>query len=310
MNNDTKISFVIPAYNCENTLVESVESIMDKNFENGDELIIVNDGSTDSTPIVISNLQKKYQFIKVVTQENKGCPAARNVGYAIASNPIIFNLYSDDILETESIQKLKKYMISENADMAAFAEDRFFQNNKHEVTHTWVSNPGLFTLADLLAGDINPGPGGNYMFSKKIWEKVGGVWEYGKGLHEAWGFTLKVLASGAKMVIMPNSYYYHRYGYNSLFIRESKKSNENSLMATKMISHYIDLLIEEDANYITSEEGSKKWYDGPNRKPVHLKSGETGKTGFIKRPWILKLKMALIKKFPNLLFFYLKLKRK
>ena len=47
--NNSKISFIIPAYNCADTLVESIESIFDGNFEDGDEVIIVNDASTDKT---------------------------------------------------------------------------------------------------------------------------------------------------------------------------------------------------------------------------------------------------------------------
>lgn len=305
----THISYCMPAYNSAATIAESVESIMNDNFENGDEIIIVNDGSTDATPEVILNLQKKYPLIKVINQENKGCPAARNVGYKLASNPLIFTLYSDDLLVPGSVSKLKKYMLENHADLAAFAEDRYFQKSSKEVTHAWVSRVGILTLADFLAGDINPGSGGDYIFTKTIWEKVGGVWEYGKGLHEAWGFTLKILANGGKFVVMPNSYYLHRYGMNSLFIRESRNPDELSLMATKMISHYLHLLNEEDAAYIISEEGSKKWFDGPNRKPIRLKTGEVGKTGYIKRPWTIKAKMKIVKMFSWLLPMYLKLKK-
>jgi len=309
MNKDAKISFVTPVYNGADTLAESIESIMDGNFENGDEIIIVNDGSTDGTAAVITDLQRKYPFIHVITQENKGLPRTRNIAYTAVKNPIIFQLYADDVLETGSVPKLKEYMISQKADMAAFAEDRYFQKTSRETTHTWVTRPGIFTLADLLAGLINPGPGGDYMFTKKIWEDVGGVWEYSKGLWEAWGFTLKVLAHGAKMVVMPDSYYFHRYGYQSLTIRELKKPEE-SLLATKMISHYLHLLTEEDATYVMSEEGSKKWYQDLNKRPLHLKSGEVGTTGIIKRPFMLKFKMAMADKFPTLFNFYLKLKQK
>ena len=302
------ISFVMPAYNCATTIEESVESIMDDNFKEGDELIIVNDGSTDSTPGVIQRLKRKYPVITVINQENKGCPAARNVGYARASSPIIFNLYSDDVLESGNVPKLKNYMVSQGADMAAFQVIRYFNKSKHQTTHKWISRPGILTLADFLAGEINPGSGGNYMFTKKSWEKVGGVWEYGKGLHEAWGFTLKELANGVKFVIMPDSYYFHRYGMDSLYVRESRKPDEHSLMATKMISHYLHLLNEEDAAYITSENGSRTWYSGIYRMPIRLKNGEAGKTGVYERDWKVNLKMKIVKAFPRLFSVYLRLK--
>ena len=59
--NNSKISFIIPAYNCADTLIESIESIFNGNFEVDDEVIIVNDASTDKTLEVINKLQKNIQ---------------------------------------------------------------------------------------------------------------------------------------------------------------------------------------------------------------------------------------------------------
>ncbi|MBI2476216.1 MAG: glycosyltransferase family 2 protein [Candidatus Taylorbacteria bacterium] len=289
----------MPAYNAGGTVAESVESIMNGNFGTGDELIVVDDGSTDDTLLILEELRKKYPFIEIiVSKENRGCPAARNIAYAAAKNPIIFNLYADDVLAPASVPKLKTCMIAEKADMAGFAEYRYFReekNGKKKITHKWLCRPGVLTFADFLAGDINPGPGGNYMFTKALWQTVGGVWEYGKGLHEAWGFTLKCLAAGAKFAVMPNSFYYHRYGTDSLFTREAKKENEVSLMATKMIMPYLDLLDPRDALYIKSEAGSKSWYNTLDRSPIRLKNTPVGKTGALTVPFREKLKRISVR---------------
>ncbi|MBC7401140.1 MAG: glycosyltransferase, partial [Mucilaginibacter sp.] len=70
MNN---ISFFIPAYNCSDTITESVDSIMETNFMPGDELIIANDCSTDNTVDVLSILKIKYPVINILTHKrNKG----------------------------------------------------------------------------------------------------------------------------------------------------------------------------------------------------------------------------------------------
>ena len=279
------ISFVMPAYNCADTVVESVESIIQGNLEEGDKLIIVDDCSTDNTAQVLSDLKRRYPFIEIIRNTpNKGCPASRNVGIDRASNPLIFNLDSDNILVPGSIKRLKQFMISEKADVAAFGELHFFQKDKNKVTHKWICRPGVLTLADFLSGHINPGPAGNFMYTKESWQRVGRYWEYGPGLHEAWGFSLKQIAMGSKFVVMPNTYYFHRYGHDSLFIRESKKNNESSLMATKMISPFIDLIDENDAAYIMSEEGRKTWFDNLANRPIRLKTGEVGKTGEIVLP--------------------------
>jgi glycosyltransferase involved in cell wall biosynthesis len=299
-NIKNNISFVIPAFNCEATVLESVDSIFKDNFENGDEVIIVNDSSTDSTEDVLSKIKEKYPVVKIIKNaQNKGCPASRNVGIGQAKNPLIFNLDSDNILVPGSIAPLKKFIESENADVAAFGELHYFQKNPKKISHKWIFKTGILTIADFLAGNINPGPSGNFLYTKKSWEKIGKYWEYGKGLHEAWGFSLKQLASGAKFVVMLNSHYLHRIGHDSLFVSQSRKEN-GSLMATKMIMPFINLLNEEDANYIKSNQ--EKWYDNLNSHPIRLRNQEPGYTGSVlrDRSFITKVINKLrIRKFYN-----------
>ena len=275
-----KISFVMPTYNSADTVAESVESITQGNFEDGDELIIVDGCSTDNTVQVLSDLKEKYHFLKLILNENYiGCPAARNVGIGTASNSIIFNLDSDNLIVPGSIKELKQFMIGEEAEVAAFGEIHFFRDDKNKITHKWICCPGILTLADLLSGSINPAASGNYMFTKESWHRVGKYWEYGAGLHEAWGFSLKQIANGSKFVVMAGSYYLHRFGYSSLYVRESAKKHEGSLMATKMIKPFINLLDAEDAKYIMSEKGSREWFDNNDKRPIKLKYSEIGRTG-------------------------------
>ena len=86
------ISFIIPAFNCAETIVETIESIYDGNFSNGDEVIIIDDASTDQTLQICKNLQNKYTNIKIVRHNiNKGsAAAARNSGIDSSRNNYIF----------------------------------------------------------------------------------------------------------------------------------------------------------------------------------------------------------------------------
>jgi glycosyltransferase involved in cell wall biosynthesis len=301
MDNYAKISFVMPAFNAAETITEAVESIINGNFKIGDEIIIINDSSSDNTREVIAGLKKKYPFLICLDNpENKGCPTTRNIGIRVAKNPLIFNLDADDVLIKHSVKRLKNAMIKEQADIVAFGENRFFKHeNPYHVTHKWISKSGILTLADYLAGPITPG--GNFLYTKASWEKIGGYWEYGKGLHEYWGFTLKQLANNAKMYVLPKSYYLHRYNKNSLFVREGKTSEESSLMATKMILNFANLLNDEDVNYIKSETGSRTWFEEFSRRPLRLKNGQVGKTGTIEMN--LNLAGKIVKRFPWLAKF-------
>jgi len=272
------ISFVVPAYNAEKTLTESIESIFNKNFEDGDEVIIVNDQSTDNTAEIIKNLTERFSpHIKTINNEvNKGCPATRNVGIQQAKNELIFNLDADNILAPNSISKLKDGLFKNQADMAAFAEYHYFVNSTKLVTHLWKCFPGWLPVANLFAGHINPGPGGNFLYTKASWQRIGGYSEYGKGLHEAWGFTLKQLMSGSKLFVVANTFYYHRHGHDSLFVTESKNKLAELEMLNKMLAPYQNRFDPSDFAYI---KNNPNWYHHLDKHPIKIdnKLGENGK---------------------------------
>ncbi len=89
---DKKISVIIPVYNVEKYLARCIESILKNTYKNI-EIILVNDGSKDTSQNIINNYKKKYgDIIKSKEQENKGPAEARNVGIEMA-NRRIFNVY-------------------------------------------------------------------------------------------------------------------------------------------------------------------------------------------------------------------------
>ncbi len=278
MSDFKPVSFVMPAYNCASTVREAVESIIKGNYEKGDELIIVNDGSTDNTADVLAGLKRRYPIIQIIeNKHNLGCPATRNIGINAASRALIFNLDSDDALVRGSRRKLQDYMALEKADVAAFGESHFCKRALERVTHKWIYPPGVMSLADYLSGPIVPG--GNYIYTKESWRRVGGYWENGAGLHEFWHFSLKQIASGSKFVVLKKSHYLHRYFINSLFARESQKRDDVSLTATIMLLHFADLIDERDLDYVKAN--STTWFEFEvfSKYPIRVKSGEIGRKG-------------------------------
>jgi len=294
------VTYVMPAYNAAETIKESVDSIFNGNYQDGDEVIIVNDCSTDNTLEIINILRMTYPVIKLVNNKtNKGCPASRNVGISMAKNLYIFNLDSDDVLAPGSRFDLEDYLLTNNADLAAFGESRFFQTNVNEITHRWIYKGGTMNLSDYLASPRVPG--GNYIYTKDSWFRVGKYWEYGKGLHEFWGFSLKQIANGSKFVVLPSSFYYHRYGRNSLFVRETRNDNKAiSLMATKMIEPFLYLLEEDDARYIMSDSGRTSWFHNLEKHPIHVKGMPSGTKPRVKYHYFNILKVYLRKYIKNL----------
>jgi len=268
-----RVSFIIPAYNCDRFIREAVESVYDGNFCLGDELIIVDDGSTDNTVSTIQGLGRPIKLLK--HSENQGASAARNTAIASAKNPLLFNLDSDNILVPSSIPKLRAYLVSSDSDAAAFREVRFFRNRTGKVTHSRIHELGFVTLADCLAGQITPGASGNYLFTLESWEKAIGYPESAR-TYETWGFAFQQLATGSKMIVMPDSFYLHRYGHASLWVREGGAQNA-SLKVLEFIKPFLDLLVPEDVEYIMAHRDS--WFADLDQHPIRVKGLPPGKAG-------------------------------
>lgn len=100
-----KVSIIIPVYNGEKYLCKSVESALKQTYKNL-EVIIVDDGSTDSSNEVINQLAIKDKRIATIKKENKGVSAARNTGIEMSTGKYLYFLDADDFLPSNAIEKL------------------------------------------------------------------------------------------------------------------------------------------------------------------------------------------------------------
>jgi glycosyltransferase involved in cell wall biosynthesis len=260
----------MPAYNAEETIEQSVESIFDGNFNDGDEVIVVNDHSTDKTLDILRRLQKKYPRIRVINHaKNKGGGAARNSAVKAAKNPLIFCLDSDNLLDPGSIHRLKDFMTGSGADIAVFNIVKYFNSSPDKITHKWHYNPSGASLQGALSTFKFPGASGNYLFTNESWVRAGRYPE-DAGALDTWGFGFRQLATDSNMQILPNSFYYHRYGHDSYWMREARKG-QVARKAFKLVSPFIDLLDQLDVAYMKSPEGRDTWFDNIEKRPIKLK---------------------------------------
>lgn len=111
------ISIIMPVYNDESVLNQSINSVIKQSLKDV-ELICINDGSTDNSLEILNNFSKKYDFIKVVTQENKGSGKARNYGMDIAKGKYIGFLDADDyFIDNDALERLYEVAILNDANM-------------------------------------------------------------------------------------------------------------------------------------------------------------------------------------------------
>jgi glycosyltransferase involved in cell wall biosynthesis len=119
--NDCTLSVVIPAYNCEKTLSDTVKSILNQQCKDI-EIIIVNDGSIDNTEKIALDFNNKYKNIKYISKHNTGVADTRNVGIKSSKGKYIAFLDSDDVWDKDYYDnKLHSDILENNADIFVFS---------------------------------------------------------------------------------------------------------------------------------------------------------------------------------------------
>ena len=104
------ISFLVPSYNEEKTLEQTVESLVKVNYpKDKKEIIIINDGSKDNTLTIARALEKKYPFVKVLNKSNSGKADSLNKAIKIAKGELIAVTDADSFPEKNAVLKMIGY---------------------------------------------------------------------------------------------------------------------------------------------------------------------------------------------------------
>ncbi|WP_297981892.1 glycosyltransferase family 2 protein [uncultured Methanobrevibacter sp.] len=120
----TKISVIVPVYNCEDYIEESMKSILSQSYEDI-EVICVDDGSSDNSLEILRSLESKDSRLKVYSQENQGASAARNNAMKKMTGDYVYFFDADDYLVNDALEKVLDNAIANDADMTLFKYDQY-----------------------------------------------------------------------------------------------------------------------------------------------------------------------------------------
>lgn len=115
-----KISIVVPVYNVENYLRKCLDSILNQTYKNI-EIILIDDGSKDSSGNICDEYALKSEKIKVIHKENAGLSATRNLGIEVSTGDYIAFIDSDDYITEDYCEMLYNTLKETNADIACGA---------------------------------------------------------------------------------------------------------------------------------------------------------------------------------------------
>ena len=140
-----KISVIVPVYNCEDYLEESLGSILKQTF-NDIEIICIDDGSSDDSLRILKKIASSDSRVEVFHNENQGAGAVRNDGMKKASGDYVYFFDADDFLESNALEKAYSNAIRNDSDIVFFKFDQYKENTF--FTHSGPNLEMQFVGAD------------------------------------------------------------------------------------------------------------------------------------------------------------------
>lgn len=216
--NKPLVSVLMPVYNGAKFLAATIENILSQSYKNI-ELIIVDDGSRDSSYSIANQYSLIDNRIKLFTQPHIGAWAARNKAFQESSGEYIQYMDADDLLSYQKIEKQIELLDDTNEYSIISSEWDFFYLDITEAKFPYRCIYRDYSKAiDMSIDMLNSGEMmlvSCWLIHRKIISQAGG-WEQNITIKDDVLFFTKVLALAHKVIFCPNAYVYYRKGHTSL----------------------------------------------------------------------------------------------
>ncbi|BFI73506.1 undecaprenyl-phosphate 4-deoxy-4-formamido-L-arabinose transferase [Nanoarchaeota archaeon] len=204
-----KVSIIVPAYNEEKNIKETIERLIELDYPKEKlEIIVVDDGSKDNTFEIAKEYEDKYNFIKVYKKENGGKASALNYGIKRCTGDYIVVLDADSIPQKDSLKKMIKYFYL-YPDIYVVVPSVQVDETKNWVEKYQYIDYVVYNFSRIVLDQVNAifiAPGPFSVFKKEVFEKVGLFDE--KNITEDMEIALRVQKNGLKIKYCPESVIY------------------------------------------------------------------------------------------------------
>ena len=227
-NNMPKVSIVLPSYNGERYIRESIESVIKQTFTDW-ELIIVDDCSTDSTLHIAEEYAGWEERIRVIhNEENQKLPEALNIGFRHAAGEYLTWTSDDNMYLSRALEEMSRYL-DEHEEVPMVCTGMLFMNeNMQYVKEFMPYNAVQMRVQDTV--------GACFMYRREVLAEVG---EYSKEFFcvEDYEYWIRILIKYGSMGYIPNIFYLYRRQKNSLTIEKAERIRH---MNSKLRCKYFD----------------------------------------------------------------------
>lgn len=212
------LSIIVPVYNVEKYLKQCLDSLINQTLDNY-EIIIINDGSTDSSADIINEYCSINRNIKIINQKNSGLSAARNRGISEASGEYIAFIDSDDYICNDMMKVMLNHAKIYNLDLVVCNHEKVYDDSeKKEVVYSDLEEGVLYSGNDLLKkfliNKITPNAC-DKIYKRDIFNKYNIVFPIGY-YHEDLLTMYKILSNIQVAAYINKDFYKYRCRENSI----------------------------------------------------------------------------------------------
>lgn len=232
--NQIDISIIVPIYNVELYLEKCIRSILNQTFQNF-ELILVNDGSTDSSREICNEFAQKDERIKVIHKENGGVSSARNAGLKIATGKYIGFVDPDDYIFSDMFLNLYKICEKTNSDISICRNTREINGDLIEIKNSTTFLKEMTceeALTELFLAKLYRFALWNKLFKRKCFEGI----EFPENrIHEDLSVTYLLISKADKVCYTNYIGYVYVKRSESILTTQYNEKRLQSLLAWKEI---------------------------------------------------------------------------
>ncbi len=232
MKNQPLISVIIPVYNVEEYLRECVESVINQTYKNL-EIILVDDGSTDSSGKICEEYLDKDSRITVIHKKNGGLSDARNTGFDACEGDYVYFLDSDDYIEINSLETLVGIAENDESDVVFFDAVSFADTDDFEVKQNYIrknkykTDSGKAVFAEMVKNKEFHSAVPLLMIKKSFLAANGLRFTEGI-LYEDMVFTYQILSLASTVSQCTEAFYHRRYRKDSIMTSAKSKKHFSS----------------------------------------------------------------------------------
>lgn len=236
---DKTVSVILPIYNVEKYLARAVESVSNQTYTNL-EIILVNDGSTDSSGKICDDMSLRDNRIKVIHKPNGGLSDARNVGKRVAKGQYILFIDSDDFINEKMIEILVSNIQAYDADVSCCQYMDVYDNNSFpqysDVRIKKLINREEF-LKEYLYDTYISASVCTKLMKREISDKID--FPVGKVYEDAF-YHLELAKTADRFICITKPLYYYYHRTNSITTKPYRKENMYAIEAYNNYLRYIE----------------------------------------------------------------------